>query len=562
MNSNRYVNEKEWRVLALRRSGHHAVIHWMISQCQGPGLFLNDCRLLADGRLLGNRFSRYFNFAPREAERDLCGVDLAAKELYLYNFEDLTPGQFLESTAQARPRGTSRETLDVVVIRDPFNWAASRRQAEPQLDLEAAGLLECWKLQAREARRRRNEQGFLAIYFSRWVAQRSYRRDLCQKLGLPFSDAGFREVELPGISSFDAARVARDNRVVLERWKERVWDEDYRRWMQDEELLDLAGDTGAQDALRRFRHAARPAVSVVVPTYNRAHLIGETIESVSSQSRPDWELLIVDDGSDDGTADVVRGFADPRIRYLPLQATRSMSLPRNKGLSCARGRYIALMDSDDLWEPRKLEVQIEALKRHPRAEWSWTGYATFNRGGVLKRNRYSQLESGPRQSGELTSGVRDEFVGQVVHELLETRFVIYTTTVLLTRSLLQRVGLFNEKLPWGDFDYFVRLAEHSPAVVVKDELARIRKHDGNTAGTSPLGFEEAIFSLRAAYGRGMLERPRFRRALLRLRRNFGASLIRQGQGWKGRKELAAAFLLRPSLATLRDFWHPGPDRLS
>ncbi|HSR70462.1 MAG TPA: glycosyltransferase family 2 protein [Acidobacteriota bacterium] len=539
------VNENEWRVLALRRSGHHAVIHWIIRQCQGPGLFLNDCRLTSDRRLLGNRFSRYFNMDPRQAERDLAGLELAPKQLYIYNLEDLSGEDFQKLTEAARPRGGSRRLMDIAVVRDPFNWAASRQQAEPQLDLAGEGLIERWKNHLRLARRRQDEDDFLVIYFSRWVCERDYRRQICRRLDIPFTDSGFQEVELPGISSFDASQVALDNQIVLQRWKKRVWDERYRQWMADEELLELASEAGARDTLRLFRAAARPAISVVLPTYNRADLIGETIESVRCQSRGDWELLVVDDGSEDETGQVVRSFPDPRIRYFPQQATRSISAPRNRGLRRARGRLIAMLDSDDLWEADKLEVQSEALGRHASAGWSWTGYMTFDSRGPLRHNHYPILESTHQP---------DLFVGDVLQLLLETRFVIYTSTLLISADLLRRTGPLNEELTWGDHDFIVRLGEHSPALVIKRQLARIRKHEGNTAGDSPVGFQEAIYSLRRARRRGKVAGVRYRTAMARLRLNFGASLMGRGHRWRGCRQILAAFGLQPRWSTLSMLW--------
>lgn len=544
MSQRGFVNENEWRVLALRRSGHHAVIHWIIRQCQGPGLFLNDCRLTSSGRLLGNRFSRYFNMAPREAENDLAGVELASKQLYIYNLEDLSAQQFKEVTQAALPRGSSRRVMDVVVVRDPFNWAASRQQAEPRLDLGAEGLIERWKSHARLALGHEHD-GLLVIYFSRWVRDRDYRRQLCGRLRIPFSDAGFEEVELPGISSFDASQVALDNQVVLQRWKKRVWDEGYRRWMADEELLELAAETGAEGILELFRAARRPAVSIVLPTYNRAGLIGKTIESVRRQSRTDWELLVVDDGSEDDTRQVVMSFPDPRIHYLHQQPSRSISAPRNRGLSRARGGWIAMLDSDDLWEADKLKVQTEALRRHLPAGWSWTGYLTFEDQGVLRHNDYPRLQSTHQP---------DLFVGDVFELLLGTRFVIYTSTLLISAELLEQTGPLDERLTWGDHDFIVRLGERSPAVVVKRQLARIRKHRGNTAGNSPVGFEEAIYSLQRARRRGKVERSLYRQAMARLRLNFGASLMAQGEVWKGRGQIAAALGLQPRWTTLRMLW--------
>ena len=101
-----------------------------------------------------------------------------------------------------------------------------------------------------------------------------------------------------------------------------------------------------------------PAVSVVVATYNHGRWLGDAIASVRAQTLADWELLVADDGSTDDTAAVVASSGDSRVRYLPgVRAERAAA--RNRGIAAARGELVAFLDADDLWPPRKLELQIE-----------------------------------------------------------------------------------------------------------------------------------------------------------------------------------------------------------
>ena len=113
-----------------------------------------------------------------------------------------------------------------------------------------------------------------------------------------------------------------------------------------------------------------PTASVVVPTYNRAEWIGATLRSVLSQSSQPHEIIVVDDGSADGTETVVGAFG-ARVRYVR-QENAGVSAARNHGARLATGEYLAFADSDDLWHPRKLEVQLTAL-RTSGAHWSITG---------------------------------------------------------------------------------------------------------------------------------------------------------------------------------------------
>jgi glycosyltransferase involved in cell wall biosynthesis len=108
-------------------------------------------------------------------------------------------------------------------------------------------------------------------------------------------------------------------------------------------------------------------VSVVVPTYNRAHSVGEAIRSVLRQTYADLELIVVDDGSSDDTAARVQQCSDSRVRYIR-QENAGVSAARNRGVSTARGELIAFIDSDDVWKPEKLAVDVAVLDQHPEAQ--------------------------------------------------------------------------------------------------------------------------------------------------------------------------------------------------
>jgi hypothetical protein len=232
-----FVNRREVRVLAMRRSGHHAVVHWLLSQLAGPGLFANDGKV-DGGRLVGNRFSRYVNLDEDAVARDRAG-DWVPKDLYLWNAEDREVGEMAELAAAAR-RGASAEVMNLLVLRDPWNWLASRRRAEPARPLAGTPEIQAWKGQVREAlRRTRHLEPLVAVDFRRWVTEEEYRRGLAADLGLPFTDAGFREVALPGLSSFATDAVRADNAVVLERWRELGGDPEVRAAL-DGEVRELA----------------------------------------------------------------------------------------------------------------------------------------------------------------------------------------------------------------------------------------------------------------------------------------------------------------------------------
>src|SRR5882724_2062331 len=108
----------------------------------------------------------------------------------------------------------------------------------------------------------------------------------------------------------------------------------------------------------------QPKVSVIIPTYNRAHYLGTAVNSVLSQTFSDFELIVVDDGSTDDTMRLVERFHDSRLRYI-YQQHRGISAAMNAGIRAARGGYIARLDSDDIWLPDMLEVEVGVLDARP-----------------------------------------------------------------------------------------------------------------------------------------------------------------------------------------------------
>ena len=107
-----------------------------------------------------------------------------------------------------------------------------------------------------------------------------------------------------------------------------------------------------------------PKVSVIIPTYNRAAYVKEAIDSVLGQSYEDYEIIVVDDGSSDDTNAVVKGFGDSRIRYI-YQKNKGISGARNTGIRNARAQFVALLDSDDIWFPQILELEVPILDQNP-----------------------------------------------------------------------------------------------------------------------------------------------------------------------------------------------------
>ena len=205
-----------------------------------------------------------------------------------------------------------------------------------------------------------------------------------------------------------------------------------------------------------------PRVSVILPTRNRAHLLPRAIRSVLGQSFPDWELLVVDNGSTDGTEVLVRHFQkqDARISYLA-EAKRGLPRARNRGLKEAQGEWVAFLDDDDEWLPERLSRQITFLESHPEI-------------GLL----YSQAHV-KNAKGE-TIGLKPSAAPVFTFEELLERNSIPLPTVMVRRQCLEKVGGFDETLGFvEDYDLWLRISKQFAIDFLPETLAIYHYHGAN-----------------------------------------------------------------------------------
>ena len=182
-----------------------------------------------------------------------------------------------------------------------------------------------------------------------------------------------------------------------------------------------------------------PLVSIVIPAYNQAHYLSRAIQSALEQTHRDLEVIVVDDGSSDETAAVAHSFADPRLRYI-YQANRGLSAARNTGLRHAGGEFVSFLDSDDQFRPRKIELLLAELKRHPEA-----GLAA---GQAIPVDPDGQ-PIGQIFAKELPVESAQWLLGNPLH----------VGSVLVRREWQEQVGFFDETLrSYEDWDLWLRLA--------------------------------------------------------------------------------------------------------
>lgn len=225
-------------------------------------------------------------------------------------------------------------------------------------------------------------------------------------------------------------------------------------------------------------------VSVVVPSYNRADLIGETLTAILGQTRPPDEVIVVDDGSTDATATVLAGFAG-RVRVLP-QANSGDMVARNHGLRAASGRLVAFCDSDDVWEPDFL-ARMSALWL--RAPGMVAAYADFRilREGV--RSATTKFDAAPADfwaSGRDLGDGFHLFEQSLVANLLRFQ-PLFSSAMMVDRAAFLAVGGWDEgvsRLIGCDLATALRVADMPPMGVLRAPLLAIRKHGGNISGNT------------------------------------------------------------------------------
>lgn len=196
-----------------------------------------------------------------------------------------------------------------------------------------------------------------------------------------------------------------------------------------------------------------PKVSVVIPTYDRAAKVQRAIESVLSQTMRDLEVVVVDDGSSDNTAEVLSGKFGDRIRYYA-QTNQGVSVARNRGVTEARGEWIAFLDSDDLWEPDKLDVQLKTLKEFAQCGACYADTRLFNYPET--RTLFQLAEKNYAHQG--TTGVNDEVLRLLVRPG-GGGMVVHLSSLLAKRDLIRKTGGFDPKLLYSqDSEFMFRLA--------------------------------------------------------------------------------------------------------
>jgi glycosyltransferase involved in cell wall biosynthesis len=239
--------------------------------------------------------------------------------------------------------------------------------------------------------------------------------------------------------------------------------------------------------------SGEPRVSIVIPTYNRAALVCETLESAFAQTYGDFEAIVVDDGSTDGTREALGKYNDSRLRYFH-QQNAGISAARNHALKQARGEYIAFLDSDDIWEPYKLDLMVRLLDRFPGVRFAFSDFSIMREGSPLQSGGLSTWHHPTRRWEDVFTEAHDfaalgvpspaglptesfrVYVGEIYGPSLAEPWVL-PSAALVRRSALSVVAeLPDASVTCSDWEFFALLSRNANALFVALDTTRNRSH--------------------------------------------------------------------------------------
>lgn len=276
--------------------------------------------------------------------------------------------------------------------------------------------------------------------------------------------------------------------------------------------------TGTEGESLERREAA--VVSIVIPCYNQAHFLPESVESVLAQTYPHIETVVVDDGSSDNTAEVAGRYE--RVRCVR-QNNQGLSGARNTGFRVSRGDYIMFLDADDRLTPTAVEAHLRCFATNPEA-----GFAVGSIDLISKEGSYLRSPRWPDLSANH------------YEQLLKASHVANTIAVMFRRSVLQTVGEFDTSLPASeDYDMLLRVARSFPGVHHQEVVAQYRRHSSNMSrnGVLMLGTMHTVMEAQRSFVKGdsRLEAAR-KRGDIYWRDRYGAVTIAQAGAHLLRRE--------------------------
>lgn len=271
-------------------------------------------------------------------------------------------------------------------------------------------------------------------------------------------------------------------------------------------------------------------LSVVIPVYNGAAFIADTVRAALGQTFRDFEIVIVNDGSRDSTLEQLRPFGDA-VKVITI-ANGGVSNARNVGIRASSGEFIAFLDADDLWHPEKLQRQLEAMRCHPGIGFCCCNYAIDDPVSGLPAAHFDQF----RHDREL---VLDTRLADPLAVLIKYNFVGTCSNVMVRRDVLERVGLFDPRYrQTEDYDLWLRCAGDTDFLLMSDVLLDKTRHETNLTNNFVETLEYHDMVLQALLHGPLIGArpdlvPTVRRSIATVRYSIGNRLFNRGQSSRG-----------------------------
>lgn len=270
----------------------------------------------------------------------------------------------------------------------------------------------------------------------------------------------------------------------------------------------------------------KPTVSVIIPTYNRAHLLPRAIESVLNQTYQVFEVIIIDDGSTDKTREVVKSFTTPNIKYIKFEKNKGAAAARNIGINVARGEFIAFQDSDNEWCREKLTKQVELFKDTPsRLGVIYSGIWR------IKNNKKNYVPSDKISKTE----------GNIYEMILMGNFIDLSAAIV-KKECFSEVGLFDESLPClQDWELWIRISKRYDFKYLKEPLVNAYY----TSDSISINYGKLIVAVEYILNKHFDEFKKYKRALVKRYIYLAHLVYLSGDTGRGRRYLLKALRKYP-----------------
>lgn len=260
-------------------------------------------------------------------------------------------------------------------------------------------------------------------------------------------------------------------------------------------------------------------VSVIIATFNRADFINDTVQSILEQNYSMFEIIVIDDGSTDNTKDLISRFGDKRIKYFWQENKGLPAIARNRGVSFAQGEYLAFLDSDDIWLPKKLDKQMEIIKKNPNITFVSTNAFYI----------YGYKRTGIPMIKKLKTGYFSDDNFFPVSKVVQS-------SVLMRRDHFFAIGGFNESPDLKaieDYDLWVRLYSKYPCFYLNKCLVGYRKHQMSISGDELQKFERNLHYYYNYFSKYGFSENINKRVLVYILRSLSfAQFLSGGKNWK------------------------------